>query len=143
MTRIIAIITVVALTSAASRLVAADRDPAPVLHWSNEARQAIVPPGPGGIFGSENYGDKFPGEAAVYMGIAHAAIYDAIVAIDGRYKPYAAAVTAAPGASAEAAVATAAFRVLAGILGSPQQATLLQRYTTFIDAIPASASKQN
>jgi hypothetical protein len=144
MTRIITIVAVaVVLTGAGSFLVAAGRDPSAVIQWSNEARRAIVPPGPAGVFGPENYGDKFPGEAAVYMGIAHAAIYDAIVAIDGRYKPFAAAVTAASGASADAAVATAAFRVLSGILGSPQQATLLQRYTMFIDAIPASASKQN
>src|SRR5687767_12541067 len=121
MTRIITIVAVaVVLTGAGSFLVAAGRDPSAVIQWSNEARRAIVPPGPAGVFGPENYGDKFPGEAAVYMGIAHAAIYDAIVAIDGRYKPFAAAVTAASGASADAAVATAAFRVLSGILGSPR-----------------------
>ena len=55
----------------------------PLIDWSNEARRAIVPPGAGGIFGTENYGNKFPGEAAVYMGIVHAAIYDAAVAIAG------------------------------------------------------------
>lgn len=37
--------------------------------WGGEAQRAIVPAGPNGIFGSENYGNKFPGEAAVYMGI--------------------------------------------------------------------------
>jgi hypothetical protein len=62
---------------------------APVIYWSTEARRAIVPPGPGNIFGAENYGNKFPGEAAVYMGIVHAAIYDAAVAIEGGYQPYA------------------------------------------------------
>jgi hypothetical protein len=142
MTRIITILAL-ALSGAGSIVVAADRNPSAVLHWSNEARQAIVPPGSGGIFGAENYGDKFPGEAAVYMGIAHAAIYDAVVAVDGGYKPYAAALTAPPGASADAAVATAAFRVLSGILGSPQRSTLQQRYTAFMDAIAASAGKQN
>ena len=38
---------------------------------------------------SENFGNKFPGEAAVYMGIVHVAIYDAAVAINGGYQPYA------------------------------------------------------
>jgi hypothetical protein len=68
-----------------------------VAFWSTEARCAIVPAGPGGIFGSENFGNKFPGEAAVYMGIVHVAIYDAAVAIEGGYRPYALAmkVTAA------------------------------------------------
>ena len=50
----------------------------PIIDWSNEARRAIVPPGAAGIFGAENYGNKFPGEAALYMGIVHAAIYDAL-----------------------------------------------------------------
>ena len=57
----------------------------PVAFWSTEARCAIVPAGPGGSFGSENFGNKFPGEAAVYMGIVHVAIYDAAVAIEGGY----------------------------------------------------------
>src|SRR5213080_2756154 len=60
----------------------------PVAYWSTEARCAIVPAGPGGVFGSENFGTKFPGEAAVYMGIVHVAIYDAAVAIEGGYRPY-------------------------------------------------------
>ena len=45
-----------------------------MIEWSNMARRAIVPAGPNGIFGSENFGNKFPGEAAVYMGIVHTAI---------------------------------------------------------------------
>ena len=88
-----------------------DRPPAlaaAVVHWSNEARQAIVPPGPNGVFGTENYGNKFPGEAAVYMGIVHAAIYDAALAIEGGYEPYAMAIEAPRGTSAAAAVASAA-----------------------------------
>ena len=66
----------------------------PVAFWSTEARCAIVPAGPGGVFGSENFGNKFPGEAAVYMGIVHVAIYDAAVAIEGGYQPYAIALSA-------------------------------------------------
>ena len=80
----------------------------PVAFWSTEARCAIVPAGPGGIFGAENYGNKFPGEAAVYMGIVHAAIYDAAVAIEGGYRPYAFTLTAPADTSPEAAIATAA-----------------------------------
>jgi hypothetical protein len=113
----------------------------PVLHWSNEARLAIVPPGPGGIFGPENYGDRFPGEAAIYMGIAHAAIYDAVVAIDGGYQPYAVAPAAPPGTSVDAAVATAAYRALSGILGAPQQGTLKAHYDTYMLAIQETAAK--
>lgn len=58
-------------------------DSAVVREWSSIARRAIVPAGPNGVFGAENFGNKFPGEAAVYLGIVHAAIYDAAVAIAG------------------------------------------------------------
>src|SRR5262245_49846128 len=84
----------------------------PVITWSHEARRAIVPPGPNGVFGAENYGNKFPGEAAIYLGIVHAAIYDAAVAIQGGYRPYAIAIKAPPGTSADAAIATAVHHVL-------------------------------
>jgi hypothetical protein len=133
------LIVIAAIVAASSTLGATERDA--VSHWSNEARQAIVPPGPGGVFGQENYGDKFPGEAAIYLGIVHAAIYDAVVAIDGGYEPYAVAATAAPGASPDAAVATAAHHVLVGILGPAQQAVLNTRYDAYMQAIPDTAAK--
>src|SRR5205814_4690955 len=95
---------------------AADFTATPVIVWSNEARRAIVPAGPGGIFGAENYGNKFPGEAAVYLGIVHAAIYDAAVAIEGGYEAYAIALTAPPDTtSPAAAIATAAHHTLIGL----------------------------
>ncbi|HEY7692229.1 MAG TPA: vanadium-dependent haloperoxidase [Gaiellaceae bacterium] len=68
----------------------------PVAYWSTEARCATVPAGPGGAFGAENFGNKFPGEAAVYMGIVHVAIYDAAVAVKGGYRPYALTTTLTP-----------------------------------------------
>ena len=46
-----------------------------VADWSLIAQNAIVA-----------VGKKFPGEAAVYMGIVHAAIYDVVVAIEGGYQ---------------------------------------------------------
>src|SRR4051812_8705975 len=101
----------------------------PVAFWSTEARCAIVPAGPGGLFGAENFGNKFPGEAAVYMGIVHVAIYDAAVAIQGGYRPYAIALTAPTDTSAAAAIATAAHHTLIGLqpqlgLNPSQQAIL-------------------
>ena len=48
------------------------------------------------------------------MGIVHAAIYDAVVAIEGGYRPYAISPAVPPNTSVEAAVATAAHRVLVG-----------------------------
>jgi hypothetical protein len=118
----------------------------PVIYWSNEARRAIVPAGPNGIFGSENYGNKFPGEAAIYMGIVHAAIYDAAVAVEGGYHAYAIALTAPEGTSSEAAIATAAHHVLIGLqpalgLTPAQQAVLDEGYATYLAAIPDDTAK--
>jgi hypothetical protein len=122
----------------------------PVAFWSTEARCAIVPAGPGGIFGSENFGNKFPGEAAVFMGIVHVAMYDAAVAIEGGYEPYAPTPTAPPGTSPEAAIATAAYDTLVGLqntnrlrLSSPGQAILDADYTAYMNAISTGNAKQD
>jgi hypothetical protein len=109
-----------------------------VAFWSTEARCAIVPAGPGGIFGSENFGNKFPGEAAVYMGIVHVAIYDAAVALEGGYRPYAPTPAAPVDTSPEAAIATAAYDTLTGLqpqLGADQ--TILDGdYRAYLAALP-------
>jgi hypothetical protein len=117
----------------------------PVAFWSTEARCAIVPAGPGGIFGSENFGNKFPGEAAVYMGIVHVAIYDAAVAIEGGYQPYAIALSGPPDTSPKAAIATAAYDTLAGLqpqLGA-NQTILDSDYAAYMAGIPDGAAKTN
>ncbi|HSD79121.1 MAG TPA: vanadium-dependent haloperoxidase [Solirubrobacteraceae bacterium] len=118
----------------------------PVAFWSTEARCAIVPM----AAGPENFGSKFPGEAAVYMGIVHAAIYDAAVAVKGGYEPYAVALSARR-ASPEAAVATAAHHTLVGPPGTglqpalgltpAQQAILDGDYAAYIGAIPDGKAK--
>jgi hypothetical protein len=122
----------------------------PVAFWSTETRCAIVPAGPGGVFGTENFGNKFPGEAAVYMGIAHVAIYDAAVAIEGGYQPYTTTPDAPENTSPEAAIATAAYDTLSGLqpqLGANQ--TILDNdYTAYMAAVPdgtaaEQAAKQN
>ncbi len=117
----------------------------PVAFWSTEARCAIVPAGPGGIFGTENFGNKFPGEAAVYMGIVHVAIYDALVAIRGGYEPYAPTPTAPANTSPEAAIAAAAYDTLTGLqpqLGASQ--TILDSdYAAYIAAISDGTAKTN
>ena len=108
----------------------------PVIDWSNEARRAIVP----ASAGPENYGNKFPGEAAVYMAIVHAAIYDAAVAIEGGYEPYAIALAAPANTSSAAAIATAAHHTLVGLqpqlgLSPAQQAILDSDYNAYLAAI--------
>lgn len=120
----------------------------PIIDWSNEARRAIVPPGPDGIFGLENYGNKFPGEAAVYMGIVHAAIYDTALAIAGGYSPYAIALTAPADTSPASAIATVVHHVLVGLqphlgLTATQQAVLDGRYAAYLAKLPDDPARKN
>jgi hypothetical protein len=102
-----------------------------VADWSLIAQNAIV-----------TVGRRFPGEAAVYMGIVHAAIYDAVVAIEGGYQPYAITPTVPRNTSVEAAVATAAHRVLVGRFPD-QQAGLDDVYLAYLDGIPDGEARTN
>jgi hypothetical protein len=58
-------------------------------------------------------GDQNPFAQARYAAITHLAVFEAVNAITGDYKPYLGTVTAPAGASAEAAAVAAAYRVLA------------------------------
>jgi hypothetical protein len=102
-----------------------------VSEWSLIAQNSIV-----------GVGRKFPGEAAVYMGLAHAAIYDAAVAVSGGYHPYHVSAVVPPGASLDAAVATAAHRVLVGLFPG-QQADLDAAYAASLGGIPEGQPKSD
>jgi len=121
--------TVMMLTACASLACPAVLRAGAVPEWSMIAQNSIV-----------GVGHKFPGEAAVYMGIVHAAIYDAAVAVSGGYHPYHASPVVPPGASLDAAVATAAHRVLLGLFPG-QQADLDQAYAASLAGIPEGAPK--
>jgi hypothetical protein len=54
----------------------------------------------------------FADEGFIYMAYVSAAVYDAVVAIEGGFEPYGPAITAPAGASADAAVVEAAYRTL-------------------------------
>ena len=88
---------------------------------------------------------RFPGEAAVFMGIVHAAIYDVVVAIEGGYRPYAITPTVPPNTSLEAAVATAVHRVLVARFGDQQSTldALEDAYDAYLDGIPDGEAKTN
>src|SRR5206468_7241251 len=55
---------------------------------------------------------KAPQEIPLYMGFVQAAVYDAVVGIDGRYEPYRFDARAPRGASTQAAAVAAAYEVL-------------------------------
>jgi hypothetical protein len=73
----------------------------PVTDWSAIAQNATVA-----------VAKRFPGEAALLMGIAHVAIFDATVAVEGGFTPYTYPAAAPAGTSLPATVATAAHDVL-------------------------------
>jgi hypothetical protein len=96
-------------------------------------------------------GGYAPQEARMYA-MTHVAIHDALNAIDRRSQPYAADLAAAPGTSADAAVAAAARDVLVSVLGSfsfflptgciaAGIASVEADYAAALAAIPAGTAK--
>jgi hypothetical protein len=71
-----------------------------VAHWNQIAEDTVVGSG------------TFQTEGFIYMAYASAAVYDAVVAIEGGYTPYGPARSAPAGASVDAAVVEAAYRTL-------------------------------
>jgi hypothetical protein len=55
---------------------------------------------------------KRPNESFLYLGFIHAAIYDAVVGVKGRYEPYSFDRRAPRGTSATAAAAAAGHKIL-------------------------------
>ena len=110
---------------------ATSREARAVADWSLIAQNAIVA-----------VGKRFPGEAAVHMGIVHATIYDTVVAIEGGYRPYAITPAVPPNTSVEAAVAAAAHRVLVGRFND-QQASLDDSYAASLSRIEDGEGKTN
>jgi hypothetical protein len=72
----------------------------PVVQWNKIAEDTVVGSG------------TFQTEAFIYMGYVSAAVYDAVVAIEGGFEPYGPAIAAPEGASVEAAVVESAYRTL-------------------------------
>ncbi|HEX2995245.1 MAG TPA: vanadium-dependent haloperoxidase [Anaerolineales bacterium] len=85
-------------------------------------------------------GSKPAPAAFVYGAYAQAAVYNAVVAIEGGYQPYKSALPASPGASVDAAVATAAHDVLLYYFPSQDNA-LNNDYTADLASIPDGKAK--
>jgi hypothetical protein len=80
-----------------------------VIAWNANAGEAVL--------AACTFGGYAVQEVRMYA-MMHVAIHDALNGIDRRSRPYAANLTAAPGASPEAAIAAAARDVLVPVLGS-------------------------
>ncbi len=84
--------------------------------------------------------DKKPQEAFLYLGFVDAAVYDAVVGIDGRYRPYRLHARAPHGASDQAAAVTAAHEVL--VTYTPYARAMLDsHYAASLAQIPDGPAK--
>lgn len=100
-----------------------------VTQWSLIAQNAVVPGRP-------------PGSGQVLMGIVHVAIYDAVVAIEGRFEPFAVRPTVKKSASVDAAVATAAYEVAKARVPA-QEPSLTAQYNAYMAGLPAGDATAN
>jgi hypothetical protein len=106
-TNVLRVAAIAAVALAAAVSTGTPRDAAAALppgntveQWNKIAEDTVVGSG------------AFQGEGFVYMAYASAAVYDAVVAIEGGYTPYGPARSAPAGASVDAAVLEAAYRTL-------------------------------
>ena len=120
----IVVLAVLALDTPATTAAPAENS---VTHWTRIAEQ-FIPIG------------RPPASSEVLMGTVQAAIYDAVAATEGGLKPFMASVPAPPGASTDAAVATAAHDVL--VARVPLQAVpITTEYDTFMGTIADGQAK--
>lgn len=120
-----------AATLAALALPGAARGDA-VTQWNINASSAIFAAGPTAH------------ASTLSFAMVHGAVYDAVNAIDGGYEPYLDKPAANPGDSKDAAVATAAYRVLVAVVPASQTAalaTLQGQYDAALAAVPDGPAK--
>jgi hypothetical protein len=101
-----------------------------VAQWNKIAEDTVVGSG------------AFQAEGFIYMAYASAAVYDAVVAIEGGFEPYGPAITAPQGASVDAAVVEAAYRTLVNYFPS-QAGNLGALYTEALGLITDGTAKND
>jgi hypothetical protein len=99
-----------------------------VQQWNTIAENTVVGSG------------TFQAEGFIYMAYVSAAVYDAVVSIEGGFEPYASGITAPPGASTDAAAVEAAYRTLVNYFPG-KAAALGSFYTEALALIPDGPSK--
>ena len=99
-----------------------------VQQWNTIAENTVVASG------------AFQAEGFIYMGYVSAAVYDAILSIEGGYEPYGSGIPQYPGASTDAAAVEAAYQTLVKYF--PGQAAALESFhSEAIALIPYGAAK--
>ena len=119
---------IVMMTSAVSQAAPTLPPGNTVQQWNTIAENTVVGSG------------AFQAEGFIYMAYVSAAVYDAVVSIEGGYEPYASAITAASGASTNAAVVEAAYQTLVTYFPS-NAATLTSFYNDALAAITDPAAR--
>jgi hypothetical protein len=82
-----------------------------------------------------------PAEGHTIFGYVAIAVYDSVMAVEGGYRPFAVKVDAPEGASAEAAVAAAAHRILVHYLPAQAPTILDPAYVASLATIPGGQAK--
>lgn len=100
-----------------------------VTDWSLEAQTVITAGRP-------------PASSEYLLALVHAAIYDAVVAVEGQYLPLGVRVRTDQQTSVDAAVAAAAYQVLRQRVPTSEPA-LTTRYQTYIAALPQGSPRDN
>ena len=128
---LLASLVVMAPTTATAKDSAANRssDPAVISEWNQIAQKTLVADT-----------TKAPVEDILYMGFVQAAVYNAVVGIEGRYEPYHFKAHAHHRASSQAAAVAAAHKIL--VTYSPAaKADLDDKYAASLSKIPNSEAK--
>lgn len=109
----------------------AQTTPNPVIHWAGVVQQSI----------HNAAAPRSPGTSEILHTLVHLSVYDAVVAIEGGSRPFAARIHAWSGANLDAAVATAAYVAARARVAEPQHAFLDQEYSRFLAGIPDGLGK--
>ena len=113
--------------------ISADAAPNAVTDWATIVQPAI----------HNASAPRPPASSQVLHAMVLLAVYDAVVAIEGGYQPYAAAITGYPGADVRAAVATAAYLTARARVAVSQHTYLDTQYASYLAGIPNGQAKSD
>lgn len=111
----------------------AKASPNPVIEWATIVQPAI----------HSATAPRSAGTSQILHTMAMLAVYDAVMAIEGGYRPYAAHIDAPPGADVRAAVATAAYLTVRPRVAPAQLGYIDQAYSAYMTAIPDGPAKSD
>ncbi len=117
-----------AVVLASPALAIAQPAPNAVVEWAGIVQQAIHGPA----------APRSGGTSQILHTIVHLAVYDAVVAVEGGYRPYTARITAPRRTDVRAAVATAAYLTARPRIAAAHLPALDQAYATYMAGLPAS-----